>query len=64
MAVGLFAIPRVFIPSVSLNHEPVPEIGELVGYAGWMLIYPIWSIWFSRIAVKDQQAGQHLRSFV
>lgn len=62
MAVGLLATPRVFIPSVSLNHEPVPEIGELIGYVGWMLIYPIWSIWFGRVAIKGQHEDPQVRS--
>lgn len=62
MAVGLFALPRVFIPAVSLNHEPVPEIGELIGFVGWILIYPIWSIWFGRVAMKDHHGNPHVRN--
>jgi len=54
MAMGLFAIRRVFIPYVSLYHELVPELGELVGNLGWMLLYPIWNIWFGTISQPDR----------
>jgi hypothetical protein len=64
MAIGLFAIPKVFIPYVSLYHELVPELGELVGDLGWRLFYPAWSIWFGRVILKGQYGGQHLQSFV
>jgi hypothetical protein len=64
MAVGLLAIPRIFIPWVSLNHEPVPEIGELIGYAGWMLFYPIWSIWFGSFEVTDRHRDRKLHNFM
>ena len=64
MAAGLFALPRVFIPYVSLYHKPGPELGELVGNLGWMVIYPMWSIWFGREALKGQDRDQHLQSFV
>jgi hypothetical protein len=64
MAIGLFALPRVFIPYVSLYHQLIPELGELVGNLGWMILYPIWSIWFGRVAVQGQSGGQGIRSFV
>jgi hypothetical protein len=64
LAVGLLAIPRIFIPWVSLNHELVPEIGELIGYVGWMLIYPLWSIWFGCAGLNDKHEDPHVRSFV
>ena len=64
MAMGLFAIPRVFIPYVSLYHQFVPELGELVSSSGWMILYPIWSICFGSVATADQHGDQVLRSLV
>jgi len=64
MATGLLALPRIFVPYISLYHEPVPEIGELLGDVGWMLFYPIWCIWFGYVCLKDQYGGQHLQSFI
>jgi len=52
MAIGLWAIPRVFIPYVSLSHLIVPELGELVGSIGWMIFYPVWCIWFGFVYLK------------
>lgn len=52
MAVGLFAIPKVFIPYVSLYHQLFPELGEIVGSLGWRLFYPAWSIWFGSVFGK------------
>ncbi len=64
MAAGLLALPRIFVPYISLYHEPLPEFGELVGNVGWMLFYPIWCIWFGYICLKDQYGGQqHPQSF-
>ena len=60
MAAGLFALPRIFIPAISLNHEPLPEIGEWMGSAGWMLFYPIWCIWFGYVCLKDQSGAHHM----
>ncbi len=51
MAVGLFAIPRIFIPAVALYHEPLPEITGWIGAVGWMLLYPFWSISLSRVGM-------------
>ena len=64
MAMGLFAIPRVFIPYVSLYHQLVPELGEVVGNWGWMIIYPIWSIWFGSLEVMDRHGDRELHNFV
>ena len=64
MATGLLALPRIFVPYISLYHEPLSEFGELLGNVGWMLFYPIWCIWFGYICLKDQYGGQqHLQSF-
>jgi len=64
MAIGLFALPRIFIPYVSLSHQLVPELAELVGTLGWMIVYPIWSIWFGSVATKDPSRGQQLQGLV
>jgi hypothetical protein len=64
MAMALLAIPKVFIPYVSLYHKLVPELGELVGDLGWRLFYPAWSIWFGCVILKGQYEGQHPQSFV
>lgn len=48
MAIGLFSLPRIFIPAVALYHEPLPEIAGWLGAVGWMLLYPIWSIGLGR----------------
>ena len=54
MMIALLAIPKVFIPYVSLYHSLVPELGELIGNLGWRLFYPAWSIWFGRVILKGQ----------
>lgn len=64
MATGLLALPRIFVPYISLYHEPMPEIGELLGNVGWMLFYPIWSIWFGYVCLKVQYDVQHLQNFI
>jgi len=56
MATGLFAIPRIFIPAVALNHEPLPEIAGWLGTVGWMLLYPLWSIGLGRAGI-DRSEG-------
>jgi hypothetical protein len=61
MAVGLLAIPKVFIPYVALYHQPLPELGEIVGSLGWRLLYPTWSIWFGSVLGKGQYGSQHLQ---
>lgn len=63
MAAGLLAIPRVFIPYVSLYHLIVPELGELVGSIGWMFFYPIWCIWFGFVYLKSPNDSPHLQGF-
>jgi len=64
MMTGLLALPRIFIPYVSLYHEVIPEFGELLGNVGWMLFYPTWCIWFGFVCLKDQYGGQQpLQSF-
>jgi len=63
MAIGLWAIPRVFIPYISLYHLIVPELGELVGHLGWMFFYPIWCIWFGFVYLKAPNDSPHLQGF-
>jgi hypothetical protein len=63
MAIGLLAIPRIFIPYVSLYHLIVPELGEIVGNLGWMFFYPIWCISFGFVYLKVMYDGQHLQGF-
>jgi len=63
MAIGLWAIPRVFIPYVSLYHLLVPELGELVGHLGWMFFYPIWCIALGFVYLKGMYDGKHLQGF-
>lgn len=63
MTIGVLAIPRVFSTSVTLNHELVPELGELVGILGWMFFYPIWCIWFGFGYLKGMYSDQHLQGF-
>ena len=63
MAIGLLAIPRIFIPYVSLNHELVPELGEMVSHLGWMFFYPIWCISLGFVYLKGMYDGQHLQGF-
>ena len=63
MAVGLLAIPRIFIPYVSLYHLIVPELGEMVGNLGWMFFYPIWCISLGFVYLKVMYDGQHLQGF-
>ncbi len=64
MAIGLLAIPRIFIPYVSLSHLIVPELGEMVGNLGWMFFYPIWCIWLGFVYLKGMYRGEHLQGFV
>ena len=64
MAIALLAIPRIFIPYVSLYHLIVPELGELVGNLGWMFFYPTWCIWFGSLYLKATDDSQHLQNFV
>lgn len=64
MAIGLFAIPRIVIPYVSLNHELVPELGELIGHLGWAIFYPIWCISFGFVYLKAPHDSPHLQGFV
>jgi hypothetical protein len=64
MAIGLLAIPRIFIPYVSLYHLIVPELGELVGHLGWMFFYPIWCVWFGFVYLKGMYGGEHIQGFV
>jgi len=63
MAIGLLAIPSIFIPYVSLYHLIVPELGELVGSIGWMFFYPIWCIWFGFVYLKAPNDSSHLQGF-
>lgn len=64
MAIALLAIPRVFIPYVSLYHKLVPELGELVGNLGWRLFYPIWSIWFGSLYFRGLSRDKYLQSSI
>jgi hypothetical protein len=54
MAVGVLAIPKVFIPYVSLYHHLVPELGKLTGNLGWRFLYPVWVIWLGGVSQKSQ----------
>lgn len=63
MTMGLLAIPRIFIPYVSLYHLLVPELGELVGNLGWMFFYPIWCIALGFVYMKETYGGEHLQKF-
>lgn len=63
MAIGLLAIPRIFIPYVSLHHLIVPELGELIGNLGWMFFYPIWCIWLGSVYLKGMYRGRHPEAF-
>jgi len=64
MATGLFALPRIFIPAVALYHEPLPEIGELIGSVGWMFLYPLWSVRLGRAAWKEPDGDLRLRNSI
>ncbi len=64
MAIALLAIPKVFIPYVSLYHKLVPELGELVGNLGWRLFYPIWSIWFGSLYFRGLSEDKYLQSSI
>lgn len=64
MAIGLLAIPRIFIPYVSLYHLIVPELGELVGNLGWTFFYPIWCISFGFVYLKGTYGDEHLQNFL
>jgi hypothetical protein len=63
MATGLLAIPRIFIPYVSLYHEIVPELGELVGLLGWLFLYPSWCMWLGFVYRKGMYVGRHQEGF-
>jgi hypothetical protein len=62
MAVGLLAIPKVFIPYVSLYHHLVPELGELTGNLGWRFLYPAWVTWLGGVLQKSQYDGPGLQA--
>lgn len=64
MMTGLLALPRLFIPYVSLYHEIIPEFGELLGNVGWMACYPIWCLWFGYVCLKGRHRGQILQGFL
>ena len=64
MAIGLLAIPRIFIPYVSLSHLIVPELGEMAGNLGWMFFYPIWCISLGFVYLKGMYGGEHPQNFV
>ena len=54
MAVGVRATPKVIIPYVSLYHQLVPELGELIGSLGWRFLYPVWVIWLAGASQKSR----------
>ena len=64
MAIALLAIPKVFIPYVSLYHELVPELGELIGDLGWRLIFPAWNIWLGFISLKGIYGDKNIQRAV
>lgn len=59
MVTGLLAIPRIFNPYVSLYHEIVPELGELVGHLGRLFLYPIWWMWLGFVYWKGMYVDRH-----
>ena len=62
MAFGVLVIPKVFIPSVSLYHQLVPELGELTGNVGWRFLYPAWVIGLGGISQQSQHDRSALQS--
>jgi len=52
MALGLFSIPGILTGVDSMDSLPWYLLAGFLGFIGTYLLYPIWTIWFGKIAIK------------